>query len=545
LGEHSILTPDGRYLVAINTKGTFFIESVSGRIAGVIDDPISESWNDFEYHDLQLNMRPDGLALARATSSHIDVFSLERTPQRTSRIYMPPGINVVSLVWAGKDHLLVNHKYLVDVGKGMIVWTYGGLEDALNDRGAMFAADQRVWAVTPEGNISSFALPDANATTALGQLDLAKTMAVRPGTRVSLSMDLPPGRLADATRAHMEEELRRTKMIVAAGQPVVLRVQFVQSGQQTVVYRDAMGPNYGRERDATVHDVKMSITYEVAGKVLWEFDIVPGAPLLLSVHAGESLDAAVHRDQMGKWSEVQNLRLPEYVAELRDPPGFGQTLLTVPTPPPADASAAAEASAPQAVQPAAPPDLSDGTLDPAFAATIAHAVTDKKVVAGGAVGRGFKETPFTDIKPEGGLLVGFRYCLTNFANKSALAFLQPIYLTSQGELPGQPCGKETGQILQIKARKGYAVGAITIVGTPLVISSITVDYMRIGDGKLVASDHYSSETIGGESRRSPKTIGGDGTPIVGICGTLKPTANFPAFALGAVFLGPTPDANPR
>lgn len=564
-GEHSILTPDGKYLVVINAKGTFFVEALTGRMAGVIDDPISESWNDFEYHDMQLVMRPDGRSLVRATSSHMDVFSLERAPQRISRIFMPPDIKVASIVWAGKDDVLVNHKYLVDVNKGMIVWTYGGLDDALNGRGALFAADQRVWVVTPEGNLSSFALPDASATAALGQLDLEKTMALRPGMRVTLAIDLPPGRTTDAIRAHMEEELKRTRMVLADNQPVVLRVQFVHAGQQTVVYRDAMGPNYGRERGVTVQDVKMSVTYEVDGKVLWEFDIVPGAPLLLSVHAGESLDAAVRRSQMGKWSQVQNLRLPEYVAELRDPPGFGQTLLTVQGPPAASAEApraplaaadgklkdsspaplAAPDSSPQNVQPAAPPDLSDGTLDPAFAAVIARAVADKKVVAGGAVGKGFSETAFTDVNPSGGLLVGFRYALTKFGNRSVLALLQPIYLTARGEVLGQPCGRETGQILQIKARKGYAVGAMTVAGTPLIISSISLDYMRIGNGKLIPDDHYSSETIGGESRRPPKIIGGDGTPIVGICGTLKPKLHLPSFALGAVFLGPTTSADPR
>ncbi len=138
-------------------------------------------------------------------------------------------------------------------------------------------------------------------------------------------------------------------------------------------------------------------------------------------------------------------------------------------------------------------------------------VPENKILGGGG------NPPFTDVAPAGGVLIGFEIGLGKWGNSDIISAVRPIYRTrSGGEILGKQHGTNTSRLLRVKAKSGYAVGAITVKST-LVVNGLCVTFMRYNGRVLVPAASYDSEWIaqaGGFTTR----LGGDGTPVTGICG---------------------------
>jgi hypothetical protein len=188
------------------------------------------------------------------------------------------------------------------------------------------------------------------------------------------------------------------------------------------------------------------------------------------------------------------------------------------------------------------PDGSVGQLSPSFAGTIKTAIEQGTFVSGRIVGGAFDNLPFRELPPEGGLLIGFRYCFGSFAGNTTINYVQPIFLTAAGEVAGQGHGKATDSFLVLKAKAGYAVGAISIKGGG-GLDAFGFKFMRILDGKLDPTDSYDSEMVGGSGGGPPRIVGGDGTPIIGLIGRENTDAG--GDGITAIFLADTPTARPH
>jgi hypothetical protein len=76
------------------------------------------------------------------------------------------------------------------------------------------------------------------------------------------------------------------------------------------------------------------------------------------------------------------------------------------------------------------------------------------------------------------------------------------------------------------------------------LDSLTITYMRITSGnRLDPRDAYITPRIGGSGGGSAAYVGGDGTPIIGICGRYGEKRQY--LGLGLVFLHATPVAKPH
>lgn len=107
-----------------------------------------------------------------------------------------------------------------------------------------------------------------------------------------------------------------------------------------------------------------------------------------------------------------------------------------------------------------------------------------------------------------GPLLGFRYRVTQWDNEPCLAPIEPIFD------PNAPLG---GQSV-VMARNGYAVGALNVDANRFV-HAVQIVFMRLkADGRLDSSDSYTSPWLGSPTGKPVKTIGGNGTPVVGIVG---------------------------
>jgi hypothetical protein len=122
---------------------------------------------------------------------------------------------------------------------------------------------------------------------------------------------------------------------------------------------------------------------------------------------------------------------------------------------------------------------------------------------------------FEDLLPEGGVLIGFFAAEPESAH---VGFLQPIYLTGQGEKIGQPYGECSKKPVQcLKAKPGYAVGALDLRKGG-ILDGISVTFMKVQGEKLDSADSYVSPWIGGKGG-APASYTSNGALVVGIHGS--------------------------
>jgi hypothetical protein len=70
----------------------------------------------------------------------------------------------------------------------------------------------------------------------------------------------------------------------------------------------------------------------------------------------------------------------------------------------------------------------------------------------------------------------------------------------------------------LKAKEGYAVGAITCKYGSFNLDGCSLTFMKVVAGNLDPNDSYESEWVGSAAPKRPMKLGGDGVPIVGLAG---------------------------
>ena len=127
-------------------------------------------------------------------------------------------------------------------------------------------------------------------------------------------------------------------------------------------------------------------------------------------------------------------------------------------------------------------------------------------------------TPFFDLGEKGALLVGFEYREGQMDGR-IIGMIQPIYRLRDITSVGARYGESRRQAIRIEAGEGYAVGAINVKNGDRV-DGFEIVFMRVkaGGAALDKTDTYKSDWCGGTKGGGPRTLGGDGRPVVGICG---------------------------
>ena len=125
---------------------------------------------------------------------------------------------------------------------------------------------------------------------------------------------------------------------------------------------------------------------------------------------------------------------------------------------------------------------------------------------------------FKDQTLAGGVLIGFDVGLGQAFGVELVRAVQPRYRTPNGEVMGRRFGTDFTKTISVKAKPGYAVGAIN-VKAGLVVNGFSVTFMRLKGNALDPADSYRSAWIGDKTGGSgPTVLGGDGTLILGIIG---------------------------
>ncbi len=142
---------------------------------------------------------------------------------------------------------------------------------------------------------------------------------------------------------------------------------------------------------------------------------------------------------------------------------------------------------------------------------------------------------FRDTAPAKGMLVGFEVGLGKWATNDIVSAIRPIYVNARGEEAlGSQHGTVNGQTIRVKAKPGYAIGAIT-AKSMAALDGFSVTFMKIDKDRLNPADKYESEWVGGKGGAEEATVGGDGTPAIGIVGYGDDTS---CSGVGLVFAPP-------
>jgi hypothetical protein len=132
----------------------------------------------------------------------------------------------------------------------------------------------------------------------------------------------------------------------------------------------------------------------------------------------------------------------------------------------------------------------------------------KSEFVGGQGGTYFEQAPTPRL-----FLRGLKYALTG---SGCLGALQPLYTGPSGDSEGNRVGQ--GALAQeIAARPGYAVGGMIARGTDR-LNAFKLIFMRVSGSRLLSSDRYESDWVGTRGGGAEMTLGGDGTPVLGLFG---------------------------
>jgi S1-C subfamily serine protease len=140
---------------------------------------------------------------------------------------------------------------------------------------------------------------------------------------------------------------------------------------------------------------------------------------------------------------------------------------------------------------------------------------------------------FRQLPAEGAVLIGFDVTLGKFLDSDTIASLRPIYATARGEQRGELLGQAQARVLTVKAKPGYAVGALNLK-TGLGIDGFSVTFMKFDKTRLKKDDSYTSDWIGNKDSSGQVTVG-DGSLVIGVCGRRNDAGA--AVALGLVVIG--------
>jgi hypothetical protein len=162
------------------------------------------------------------------------------------------------------------------------------------------------------------------------------------------------------------------------------------------------------------------------------------------------------------------------------------------------------------------------------------AAQEEAVTASPLAGYVFNLPGFQDRASGDGRLFGLRLTLGRQEPNcsSSITSIQPIYSEDDPATPGRVYGEVNGSTVELRARKGYAVGAIKIASASDVIGLQPV-YMRVRDHDLDPNDTYADDWYGRSTPGTPSLLGGDGRSIVGLVGVADATVQ----ALGVIQAG--------
>ncbi|MFN0053228.1 MAG: SHD1 domain-containing protein [Planctomycetales bacterium] len=316
------LSANRKYLAVPVQSGIYLINPLTGKTLGKLPgDPGTIS---------AISFNPQGTQLAALSVQRLQVWNLDKGDLYRD-IYFSSGMHATELDWMSEGYLLLGGQNLVDLERRIVLWHYShdavaGLGKAYGEMGgalwfALTSPDRK------ERGLFRAALPHDEAKKVATGLDPDQLLALKPGAEVSLNI------AAQGTPAEQQKIVQDlTAQLKDLGIGVVPQSRLVlyattETGKTSEIEYRSFGRFSGGEKANVTEQISKLRLFE-DNKVLWETVSVSGAPHMLQMKEGQSVQDALAPYQRPNLGFFSNVKLPQYVARQAEGGAYGASRLT-------------------------------------------------------------------------------------------------------------------------------------------------------------------------------------------------------------------------
>ncbi len=320
--QHSMpaLSPGRKQLAVAASDGVAILDAATGNTLGRAQSEDGASGT--------LAFSPDGKRLGSLTARRVQVWDLT-TGKLTHDVWFPKQMAGKDLDFLGGNFVLVDNHFLVDLAKRIVLWEYD-LPTARGQRvGAL--AGGKFWFVSggqqAPYSLSCCTLPDAAARAKDETINPDDILALKPGARVRLAINLPGDEDTKRAIKNLTDRLRANGMVVADNAPLVLEASITQGSSETVSYRHF--GSFTPSEQATVTKQISLLTLTENGRELWRASGSFGghAPGIVHLKQGQSVQQAIDDQQTNPARFFASVNLPKYLARHPEEGVFGSSKL--------------------------------------------------------------------------------------------------------------------------------------------------------------------------------------------------------------------------
>jgi hypothetical protein len=308
--QHSMpaLSPGRKQLAVAAGDGIAILDAATGNTLGRAQSDDGAGGT--------LTFSPDGKRLGSLSARRVQVWDLT-TGKLTHDVWFPKQMAGKDLDFLGGNFVLVDNHFLVDLAKRIVLWEY----DLPMTRGQRVGslAGGKFWFVSggqqAPYSLSCCTLPDAAARAKSDSLNADDVLALEPGARVSLAINLPGDDDVKRAMKNLTERLRANGMVVADNAPLVLEASITQGSSETVSYRHF--GSFTPSEQATVTKQISLLTLKENGQELWRASGSFGghAPGIVHLKQGQSVQQAIDDQQQANPARFfASVNLPKYLA---------------------------------------------------------------------------------------------------------------------------------------------------------------------------------------------------------------------------------------
>jgi len=322
-----------KYLFLPEDKQVRVLEAATGRLASTlpVDDGASA-----------VAISEDGrwaAVLGASTLTVWDLTSADAPPYR----YQAEAIGTpfsATLSWVGDRRLMANSGpwglVLFSLRHKLALWNYQFDMDAVREgqgrRVREIVNGHLVYAASFGAGaqrglaVGAVQLPGPKVDEEAAALDPESLMIIKPGTAVRL--DVRAGGDTARVQAALEREIRANGWKLSPSASIVVVAEMKVGETQQVTYRTLMGPQRGREETVSVTPHISEVRIEVGSEVAWQSATRTGAPPMVTLKEGESVQGEANRWQNPNAEFFDTVDMPERILDPAKRNGLGTTQVT-------------------------------------------------------------------------------------------------------------------------------------------------------------------------------------------------------------------------
>jgi hypothetical protein len=263
------------------------------------------------------------------------------TGETLQDISLPEGEVVRRVHWVDDAHLLVNGRRLIDVDRRLVPWLYDTGSYLFEEITGQYAGAH--WYViynyahgAHDAALVPVRIPHEAATAAIANVREENLLAVGPGTKLGLEIQVPPENQTNVEKC-AREALRRQGHDVAPGEQAVrLVIKAIKAEPKTVRY-DANNRLILESSTEIPTDVQTlpfvyytyAVEFQVNGQAVRKHELRPEPYATPSRLGGENLDDAVNRSTNEFFVQGLAEQIPRQMADPKKIGPYGKSKITM------------------------------------------------------------------------------------------------------------------------------------------------------------------------------------------------------------------------